>query len=84
MVSMCVFACVHKQDKLSFALERVEVQMDEATCFQRQTNQKILLIKVFKSALLSVGAQGKSLFGLLLVKQEFLVDAPFCVLPPDP
>lgn len=33
------------KDKLSFALETVEVQTEEATCFQRQTNEKILLIK---------------------------------------
>lgn len=35
-----------KQDQLSFALERVELQTEEATLFQRQTNDKILLIKV--------------------------------------
>lgn len=45
---------VHKQDKLAFALERLEAQTEEATCFQRQTNEKIHLIKVFKSAFLSV------------------------------
>lgn len=34
------------QDKLSLALERVELQSEEATFFQKQTNDKILLIKV--------------------------------------
>lgn len=38
---------VHRsQDKLSLALERVELQSEEATFFQKQTNDKILLIKV--------------------------------------
>lgn len=43
-----VTSAANKQDKLSFALERVELQTEEATLFQRQTNDKILLIKVFK------------------------------------
>lgn len=34
------------QDKLSLALERVELQSEEATFFQKQTNGQILLIKV--------------------------------------
>lgn len=34
------------QDKLSVALEKVQVQTEEATLFQKQTNEKILLIKV--------------------------------------
>jgi len=34
------------QDKLSVALERVQLQTEEATLFQRQTNEKSLLIKV--------------------------------------
>ncbi|XP_068181702.1 zinc-binding protein A33-like [Antennarius striatus] len=33
------------KDKLSVALERVQQQAEEATLFQRQTNEKILLIK---------------------------------------
>ncbi|XP_070769437.1 zinc-binding protein A33-like [Enoplosus armatus] len=33
------------KDKLSVALERVELQTEEASLFQRQTNEKILLIK---------------------------------------
>nr|XP_046262418.1 zinc-binding protein A33-like [Scatophagus argus] len=33
------------RDKLSIALERVQLQTEEATLFQRQTNEKILLIK---------------------------------------
>ncbi|XP_034037643.1 zinc-binding protein A33-like [Thalassophryne amazonica] len=33
------------KDKLSVALERVHFQIEEATLFQRQTNEKILLIK---------------------------------------
>ncbi|KAM9356838.1 zinc-binding protein A33-like [Symphorus nematophorus] len=33
------------KDKLSIALERVQLQSEEATLFQRQTNEKILLIK---------------------------------------
>lgn len=81
---MCVFVCFHEQDKLSFALERVEVQTEEATCFQRQTNQKILLIKVFKRAFLCVCTQAESLSELLLDEQEFPVATLFCVPPSDP
>ncbi|KAM6924085.1 zinc-binding protein A33-like [Xenentodon cancila] len=33
------------RDKLAMALERVQLQTEEATLFQRQTNEKILLIK---------------------------------------
>ncbi|XP_022615531.1 zinc-binding protein A33-like [Seriola dumerili] len=33
------------KDKLSVALERVQLQTEEATLFQKQTNEKILLIK---------------------------------------
>ncbi|XP_049898655.1 nuclear factor 7, brain-like [Epinephelus moara] len=33
------------RDKLSVALDRVQLQTEEATLFQRQTNEKILLIK---------------------------------------
>ncbi|XP_058506633.1 nuclear factor 7, brain-like [Solea solea] len=33
------------KDKLSVALERVQLQTEEATLFQKQTNDKILLIK---------------------------------------
>lgn len=33
------------REKLSVALERVQVQTEEATLFQKQTNEKILLIK---------------------------------------
>ncbi|XP_051276491.1 zinc-binding protein A33 [Dicentrarchus labrax] len=33
------------KDKLSVALERTQLQSEEATLFQRQTNEKILLIK---------------------------------------
>ncbi|KAE8285914.1 Zinc-binding protein A33 [Larimichthys crocea] len=33
------------KDKLSVALERVQLQSEEATLFQRQTNEKILFIK---------------------------------------
>uniref|UniRef100_A0A8C6WNP6 Uncharacterized protein n=1 Tax=Neogobius melanostomus TaxID=47308 RepID=A0A8C6WNP6_9GOBI len=33
------------RDKLSVALQRVQLQTEEATLFQRQTNEKILLIK---------------------------------------
>lgn len=39
-------SAAYKQDKLSFALERVELQTEEAMLFQRQTNDNILLIKV--------------------------------------
>lgn len=34
------------QDKLSLALDRVELQAQEATFFQKETNDKVLLIKV--------------------------------------
>ncbi|XP_061581383.1 zinc-binding protein A33-like [Cololabis saira] len=33
------------RDKLALALERVQLQTEEATLFQRETNEKILLIK---------------------------------------
>lgn len=42
------FSAAYKQDKLSFALQRVELQTEEAMLFQRQTNDKILLIKVLR------------------------------------
>lgn len=46
-VFFCVcFSAAHKQDKLSLALQRVELQTEEATVFQKRTNDKILLIKV--------------------------------------
>jgi len=40
------FSAADKQDKLTVALERVQLQTEDATLFQRQTNEKILLIKV--------------------------------------
>lgn len=42
---LCISAA-YRQDKLSVALERVQLQTEEATLFQSQTNDKILLIKV--------------------------------------
>ncbi len=42
----CLFLVACQQDKLSVAVERVQLQTEEATLFQRQTNEKILLIKV--------------------------------------
>lgn len=38
------------QDKLSVALERLQLQTAEATLFQRHTNEKILHVKVLRDA----------------------------------
>lgn len=46
LLSLSLFVSLHQQDKLSVALDRVQLQTEEATVFQKQTNDKILFIKV--------------------------------------
>lgn len=84
---LCVCVCgIFCQDKLSFALERVELQTEEATLFQRQTNDKILLIKVWKVFCVVCECfvvWEVFVLGPPLTEPEILVTkTSFCILPP--
>lgn len=77
------FMCL-EQDKLSFALETVEVQTEEATCFQRQTNEKILLIKVCTNVLENINTVSKKDLCQSFNEWEFPAPTFSGVPPPDP
>lgn len=91
ILTLVHLAVPRSQDKLSLALERVELQSEEATFFQKQTNDKVLLIKV--------RGRDSVLFSVRHLRLRFLEDVwrlcaetsrsgcletSTCILPPLP
>lgn len=60
------------------------MQTEEAACFQRQTNEKILLIKVCKNVLENINKIGKNNLCQSFNEWEFPAATFSGVPPPDP